>query len=208
MFGVPKIDVFHTPFDSGILTIGDKGVGRSQLSNVLSGNLFEPKTLYSLPQLIELFSFQSQFETFKKSLIMIAPPQDPENAFQSKALRNVQIIMFLASYDSLESFEDVINKWIPAASNNESLFQPRAKYVVVLTKSDLIGTEHQKVTNDMISNLDSDKFTIYSVSAKTNEGIDNLKEQIINIVDDNTQFKYIYPKNVDQKKKKRKCAIL
>ena len=144
-----KLKLFRTPYDAGILVLGDKGTGRSQLSNVLSGNSFEPQTLYSLPQWYELFKFEPPSEHFPNYVIMIAPYHDSD--INETILKNVQMVMLLASYDNLDSFNNLQNKWIPLLKEIKIYFQPTAKFCILLTKSDLIGTEQQKITNDMVS---------------------------------------------------------
>ena len=157
-----------------IITLGESGVGKTSIIRRYIHNIFDENNLSTIGL---NFSFKEvklkDGNTINLKLIDTAG-QEKYRALAKSYFKNVDAVLFVFAINSQESFDNIKN-WIKLFDDNHNGKAGIPKYLIG-NKSD----QEREVKNDLVEQFKNEnkEYKYYETSAKNNDGIDQLFQEI------------------------------
>jgi len=157
-----------------VITLGESGVGKSSIIKRYVKNIFEDETLSTIG--LNFYYKQIKLKngkTLQFKLIDTAG-QEKYKALSKSYFKNAEAVLFIFAFNSQDSFDNIKN-WIELFDENRNGKTGIPKYLVG-NKSD----KEKEVDDGLINQLKEEykDFKYYKTSAKNNDGIDKMFQDL------------------------------
>ena len=157
-----------------VITLGESGVGKSSIIKRYVKNIFEDETLSTIG--LNFYYKQIKLKngkTLQFKLIDTAE-QEKYKALSKSYFKNAEAVLFIFAFNSQDSFDNIKN-WIELFDENRNGKTGIPKYLVG-NKSD----KEKEVDDGLINQLKEEykDFKYYKTSAKNNDGIDKMFQDL------------------------------
>ncbi len=156
-----------------VITLGESGVGKTCLIRRYINNIYEEANVSTIGI---SFSFKQVKLKNRKSInikLIDTAGQEKFRALAKSYFKNVDAVLFIFGLNDQDSFDKVIN-WINLFDDIHNGKEGIPRYLIG-SKSD----KERKVSNDVIEEfLCKTKYKYYETSAKDNNGIDELFQDL------------------------------
>ena len=156
-----------------IITLGDSGVGKTSIINRYVKNKFDDNISSTLGM---NFAYKEiKFNNKDKIILKLVDTagQEKYRALTKSYFKNVDVVLFVFSMDDKDTF-DTIKDWMELFKNNNIKEGEIPKYLVG-NKNDLETKVEQSLIDKFV---EENKIPFMSTSAKDNNNIDKLFEEI------------------------------
>ena len=173
-----------------IILLGETGVGKTNLINILVGKPFQKESLSSLSSSYSMATFTHEEKKYPYILWDTAG-QESYRSLNKIFMKNSNVVLFVYSIDNIKSFKE-LNYWIDSAKNE---VDENCIMAIAGNKSDLIY--QQKVTDEEAKNYAKKMGMKLKFTSALNDhaGFKNYIEELI--------LDYILGKNKNKKKEEK-----
>jgi len=157
-----------------VITLGESGVGKSSIIKRYVKNIFEDETLSTIG--LNFYYKQIKLKNGKilQFKLIDTAGQEKYKALSKSYFKNAEAVLFIFAFNSQDSFDNIKN-WIELFDENRNGKTGIPKYLVG-NKSD----KEKEVDDGLINQLKEEykDFKYYKTSAKNNDGIDKMFQDL------------------------------
>ena len=160
-----------------IITLGASEVGKTSIINRIVNKKFSENAIATQgTDRLVIFRDYKQKNIKIKLIFIDTAGQERYANLPIKYIRNCQIVLLV--YSNLKNLEELKNRWFTFYKENSNC--KKSKFIIVANKSDLFGEKRDIIRNsgkEFSEEINNAYFT--SVSAKSDDNIDNLEDYIL-----------------------------
>ena len=157
-----------------IITLGESGVGKTSIIRRYIHNIFDENNLSTIGLNFSFKEVKLKDGNIINLKLIDTAGQEKYKALAKSYFKNIDAVLFVFAINSQESFDNIKN-WIKLFDDNHNGKAGIPKYLIG-NKSD----QEREVKNDLVEQFKNEnkEYKYYETSAKNNDGIDQLFQEI------------------------------